>query len=707
MTVVGPLRLAAGVHTSAVDASPEHCTSDTLNFVSDGGAVRVRGGMRHKLAVTGSSATPYMGWGNGVAEPAAVANAGNLQPASSATTTTLYVGHSATFNQVYVHGSAYGAPAAWSSVRFQVIEYWDGAAWTALSCGDLFTPWYSSATAECNLGGFCRSPNAAGIEYGEQSKLQFTPPSDWATKTIATQTLYWLRIRILPATTGHRVQPANSRVQTTENRVLDVLTFRDRNGARHELVTYLFGETGTDLRFLYDGVVMTMSAGLTPDGSAVVYDENTQVEAFYHAPTNRVIGVISGYAWFYCLASADSAGANTMYVFIPDSTASDTPYQSVSGGLRSGIPAAAVVAMYDSRIFLAEGQLVMWSAPGPYADVWPNANEAYIADDGGNITGLAQIGGNLVVLKRNSIWVGQASGEGDSYIFYPLPGNVGCVARRSIVAVGNTLVFLGEDGFYRFTGETVERLSGALDGLVATKSFMSRAANGFGVYASEKGQYRFFFPSGAQSTVCDEALYCDMAGHEVSVRGRTTRDVSWWRQGKYNTTDYGFNATCVVADSTTDVNEVLLGDRYGVVWTMDHGRYDGATAVQATLETHRIGLGSSQRATVRWVNPAQKVDGDFQWTIKVTPEGTVGATRTITIDPFVVRPSGHTVIATEGDPVATGETVSEPQGYFLHQGSMGIACRWFQLEFLVPAGYPLEVDMVEIEVSPLGRRRQG
>jgi hypothetical protein len=353
------------------------------------------------------------------------------------------------------------------------------------------------------------------------------------------------------------------------------------------------------------------------------------------------------------------------------------------------MPAATCSVLHDGRIFACEGQYVRWSAPGPYADIWPNDNEALIADAYGNITGLAQVGGVLVVFKRNSIWVGQPSGEDEGYTFYPVPGSVGCCAPKSIATTGNVVVFLAEDGFYTFDGQTVKKISSQLGKLIED-GWASTVENGQAVFASAYNHYRFFYSDTGSSTCLDSALYCDL-GQETP---------SWWRQKPTS----GFAATALAVDTTSDVNQMVFGDKYGVIWDADTGIADRIDQwVTASLDTHRLGLGSAQKAIFRWASPTTENDGNFDWYVGLWPDGD----STARVDHLVNKYNGLTAtgeVFLDGETFTDTGTFVEAPSHAIGQCSFAAAGRWFQLRLShdKPSGFVLEA--IECEVVPTGKR---
>lgn len=713
MPVLPAIRLNAGLHVSAMEASPDNCT-DCVNFHSQNHRLKKRQGMVPVATVDSlyGADTPVLGWGTASAEPTTVAS-GDIITGNDSTSCDVYVGYPLKFNRFKVAGGVTGAvDATWTVAGAKVnpknwdaatVQYWNGTAWTNVDCARISRAhsfYTADDVAAMHLGpwAYLTDGAAAPIVGDTQFHGVIDPPADWVYKTIAGQARFWLRLSGVRDTTfTGTVTPTLDHGESTvwqgENRVLCVLPFQDRHGTRHLFAVTRPYSDGKQLEFYLDGVVLMQSNGLSVDGNAKMFSDWTRVEAFYHAATDRVIGLVEGLGWFYLLP-----GNGWVYPLIPDQVAADTGYGSLLDGLRSAIPVGQVACLHEGRLFVADGQKVIWSSPGQYADIWPNANEAMLADANGNITAMVQAGGQLVVYKRNAIWVGQASGAEDGYIFYPVPGSIGCVARGSAVTIGSSALALAEDGVYEFNGQqAVRKVSSAVDEYVGTRAFSSGAERCAAVYHSTGSGYRLFHRSTAESRVLDAALYADMdSGMD---------EPTWWKQGKYASSDYGFQAVTVVADNTTDVNRILLGDRYGVIWEMDVGVRDGGSVVKSSLTSHRIGYGSSSRAIVRWVNPSQKDGGKYQWTVGLYDDGR--KERRVTGTNYPHRASdGLCFNATEDAGGYTAlETFAATPDRYTGQLPFSTAARFFQVDITDTNEAPLEVDAIEIEVNHVGRRR--
>jgi len=77
---------------------------------------------------------------------------------------------------------------------------------------------------------------------------------------------------------------------------------------------------------------------------------------------------------------------------------------------------------------------------------------------GDKITGLQILGGNLFIVKENSIW--QLAGRTpEQFQLFRIPGAKGCIAPDSLVNTESSLIYLSNDGVYLFDGVQSTELS--------------------------------------------------------------------------------------------------------------------------------------------------------------------------------------------------------------------------------------------------------
>ncbi len=700
MPVAPPRRLVGGyVHTS-IEAGPDDFASCT-NLYDEHGSLRKRDGQTPIRQVGTYTVSGFnCGWANGTAVPATVSTTSiNASTGSGIIgAASLYFGGSSTFRQFSIKGDVESSAtwvdfvSAYLQQRSLTWEYWNGSAWTTFFVADCFKPQGDGTSLLLHPFAPWFVDGSGNPVYNNANQLTgvIEPPSDWATLAIGGQTKYWARARNIPAKylaqLTSSVNAAASQFTTSEQPIIWLMYFRDRRGTPHEFVIQV--QANNVLAFILDGTTLTGSDSLVPDTSPH-YTAATRAWAYYDSSTDRVIG-FNGDVWFYAIMP----GNGEIYHLRADQAGTSTPYQSVVGGLRSDIPPGTVAATYDDRIFAAEGQALRYSSPGTYKDIWPNDNELFIADDVGNITALASVGGVLAVFKRDSIWVAQSDGSADGYKAWRVPGNVGCVAPRSIAVAGNVAFFLAEDGVFTFDGQSTSKVSRKIDGWF-TPGWSSAPENAWGVWYSRLNQYRLYYPGpGSTPHVMDSALY--MTTNEGD------KPPSFWPQGKNVNTDWSFNATCVTADASREVTRVCTGDKFGCVWELDRGLYDGGTAVTFEGVTHRINLGQGIKYLMRWIVPSQPAATNAAWSMAVWADGNTAAEQTLTLNAGVNMDAGAFHVASTNHASGTTYAVNN-EHQTLPPQSVEVQGRFVQLELSDAVAAPWALHAIELEVARMGR----
>lgn len=701
MVALPPFRLTGGVFTTPMEATANDFV-DAHNLHSVNGVVQKRQGSTPVIQF-GKPGIGFVGWGASATRTEPASTYGSSATMGSTGNRDLYIGCATDkFYQFHVQGTAFGTWSTWAgmingewSTLFDgKVDYWNGTAWVPVAAADMFRESGDGASPQVMLLNMYRpwasDGSASPVASGMQVRGLISPPSDWAFKYVGGNGGYWLRVRDMPTGLGALTSATltGSMLTTAEHTVLDMLYFNDRRGTRHELVTYLYSDT--EIRYALDGVNLTPSDDIQPDGTSRMFSSTTRVWSYYDASTDRVIGYVDGIGWFYLVLPNDGA----VYGLQPSITPGP-PYESVTGGLRSTIPDGRVSCAHADRIFTANGVVVAYSSPGTYKDVWPNDNEFACQDEYGNITAMCSVGGVLAVFKRNAIWIAQSDGSADGYVAFPLPGNVGCIAPRSVAVAGGIAWFLAEDGIYTFNGERVEKKSRRIDGLLQKELSSSNATAAIGVYHTVMNQYRLYYPSQTSLPwVMSDAIYCS-----VDPDG----DVSFWPQGKNLSTDPGFNATCIASDSSAPVNRIMLGDRYGCVWQMDNGLYDQWAPVTFYGMTHRVKIGDVQKMLVRWITPTTKTWNNLSWACNLLVDGNVADKQVLSFGDDGENPSAafHASATVESNALRYANFFDMQT---VRGGSVQGLGRFCQLEISDAVPQRWELNAVELDVNRFGRR---
>ena len=715
MPSIAHVSLTAGLHSGAGEGGPDH-VADALNVFSGQSRLVKRQGM---IAIRAMSAgitrtKLVVGSGVGTTEPTSGLTAYGGTHAMGATHTTIYaavdpaVVAASTFNRLILNGlSTYGVSTRRATtIRDLVIEYWNGTAWTAIDGGWVWKPYYDATNDDHTIYPFVLHDEGNGGTNrvtDDHVPICIDTPPDWATKVIAGTTSYWLRIRGFMALDGATINNSGatppSWCQITENRILHVNTWRDAQGAPHEFVVYLVGTTGTTIQYVLDGVQLSQAASLSVDGASKMFSPRTKVDSFFHPATNRLIGRVSGLGWFFLIPG------NAEIYWLNADDGIDTPYASLTRGIRAAIPIGEHVAFHDGRLFSVAGQRMQWSAAGVYADVWPNEfeNPDGLVDGLGDVTGLATFARSLIVFKRSGIYSMQVVDD-DVYAASPYPGGVG--ALGGIASAGNFVVFLSDDGLWMFDGENLRRLSGAVDGFfVGDVPFSSEPQRVKAVFNTANNQYRLFYSSTGESLVYDRALYVDLTGYTYDVSGEEKKDVSFWPQGRYSATDYGFMATAVHQDTTTNNGRTLIGDKYGVLWECDSGNYDAGSSVKAYAQQIAQNVGGRGQALVRNVTSVIKNTGDKAWTLRVINDNDRTNEQSVSVNAYLSADTASNWSA--ASTFAAGTTFGRAGDVVTIETPVEVRCRNFaiRLEHLLPGQMEwIAHDMVASPVGGKGER---
>lgn len=117
-------------------------------------------------------------------------------------------------------------------------------------------------------------------------------------------------------------------------------------------------------------------------------------------------------------------------------------------------PNFAIFTVYANRLWVVDStapNIIRWSGLENY-DSWDVLDILKVRDaDGDGITGLSRQPGGLVITKNQSVWPLYGTNR-DNLRLGPTPieENAGCVASRTLMNVGNSGLFVGDNGFYTF-----------------------------------------------------------------------------------------------------------------------------------------------------------------------------------------------------------------------------------------------------------------
>lgn len=254
-------------------------------------------------------------------------------------------------------------------------------------------------------------------------------------------------------------------------------------------------------------------------------------------------------------------------------------------------PAANIIIYWKNTLFAmdiaGDPQAVRWTADvnsGGW-NVWPEASRAVLStkEDNSGIVGAAQMGDNLVIFKKNSIWVliDNGSDENNLVLFEPRPvvTGVGAMSHQSIQAIPKGLMFNAEDGFYLFDGTPdVKLLSKDVqklyDEVTATGKTLANA-----VVWRTKGYYLCAVQVHQTATTDDVNIPCNNAVFAFNYRTGAWdfwtgwEVISWYQENGLGQTENlwyfdrrgrGYKLGAGSTDDGADVETMILTNRFGI-----------------------------------------------------------------------------------------------------------------------------------------------
>jgi hypothetical protein len=207
-------------------------------------------------------------------------------------------------------------------------------------------------------------------------------------------------------------------------------------------------------------------------------------------------------------------------------------------------------------------------------------------DDNSPITGLSALGENVVVFKSDSIWIMTATGENQAtginhYTPIRVVAGVGCVSNASIQKVRGGLIFLAEDGIYRFDGTpNIVKLSARI-GTTISSINPSRRRLAASVHWRSKNCYLL-------------SVAVDGAHDNNRTIVYDYKNDSFWL--------WDVPARTWLLDEDASDNERLYFlNQNAQVYEMGVGNHDHGSAISSHILTQRIGENSNTKTTVRQV----------------------------------------------------------------------------------------------------------
>lgn len=355
---------------------------------------------------------------------------------------------------------------------------------------------------------------------------------------------------------------------------------------------------------------------------------------------------------------------------------------------QNSFPAANLIIYFRDRLWCADilnqPQTVQWAAAvdsinGPAYNVWPSVSQALLSDarDNSPITAIAALADNLVVFKKNSIWLMIDNGTdiNNLALFEPrlIVAGVGCLAQNSVKAIPGGLMFLAEDGFYLFDGTpNIKRVSDPV------KTYISRISPARAPFA-QAVNWRT-----NQYYLCAVSLDGEMNSNNY-VFAYDYQSDAWWIWT-------GWDVQCWYQDDGVGLREeIWFFDRYGRASKLQAGDTDNGTPITCFLTTERFGEFDILSKDVREI----RVQSINQADILAPPSVDI-----ITDDITTTEGANHAInLPLDGetlwaDPPVSGTSTWVPERRRERKIPVRVTGKWFQMKIknvlqvvFIAAGY--------------------
>ena len=498
-----------------------------------------------------------------------------------------YIGLASTFN-----GFTLRIVAANTNTTQAKAEYWNGTAWTHIKFLEI-----GVSAADASSG----SDNHLDLPSGSRMFFSFAAPQDWATTTVDSQSAYWVRFNLLDVDLAAATQIDVDDALTVTVGAFDVRGMFVANfPSNKRYISVTDGLTGstTPATVYQNGSEIGNRTYVSRTLSPGVEGENASIAVISEFDTAFV-----AYAYRVTTHNAFPVTASENVATVEDRDALIGPGAAFDRNLivqDSTFPQAKYVTFFKGRLWalnlLGQPTTVQWSGASPGYRVWPSlSKEPLVEDDNSPITGGIGFNEHLVVFKNDSTWimVDEGVNEFDLTEFTPVrvvPG-VGCVANNSIQQIRGNLIFLGEDGIYRFDGTpSIFKLS---DRVNETIRRITPGRRPFAASAHWKTHHVYL-------------LAVSVNGSEANNRVLVWdyKNDAWWIWTNIEAQHF------LVDEGSYDEERLYFGDSTGRIYELGVGRTDHGGTITSYIETQRLGYNERNKKRLREV----RVHGDSQFT---------------------------------------------------------------------------------------------
>lgn len=487
-----------------------------------------------------------------------------------------YLGAADPFDGVEVDSS--GAPNS-NATRFKA-EYWDGTAWTYLAVHE--------------------QDGDAG-HLNDSVGFFFARPQDWATTSVNSQSAYWIRFNLLYA----NIDLACT-IDLTAINLIDETTLRGLFAAQYPDSKAYYAATLSDTNALR--IVESTSSNFvgTSDSFSTIVGLGEPatfavVPQFQEAYTAYNYGVVR-----HSLSAFGAPAVATVEdraIFIGSGAPQATDYLAQL----SSWPHSKYIQFFGGRLWAANLKdnpfAVRWSAAAGLETsykVWPQLSIEVLAEhDNSPITGMHPIGEYMVIFKSDSIWMaypGEIDAFGtQTFAIRQVVAGTGCVSNSSIRAIRGNLIFLAEDGIYRFDGANVEKLSDPLNDTIAS---ITPGRRPFSAAAHWRSKSLYLL-----------AVTTDGSTANNLVIVYDYKNGTWWLWDNIDAQHW------LEDEAPNDNEELYFGDSSGRLYQMGVGHTDHGGTIDSYVTTQRLGYGSGTKQRLRSIeawcsNKTREVDID-------------------------------------------------------------------------------------------------
>jgi len=199
----------------------------------------------------------------------------------------------------------------------------------------------------------------------------------------------------------------------------------------------------------------------------------------------------------------------------------------------TAMPVAKLVETVAGFVMVANISDASW----PYSDGWwcsalldetdwtpdvaTQSARSRLVETPGEITALRALGGDAVVFKTRSMYIGRYVGPDPIWSWQRVPGDVGAFAQQGVVSDGTALYFWGGDDFYRFDGSRPQPIGQAVRRWFGENSNPLYLYRMTGQYDRRASIIRWYF-AGSGSTTLNQ---CIVLNSQTGQWGRADRAV--------------------------------------------------------------------------------------------------------------------------------------------------------------------------------------